>query len=312
MTTDRRLGAERLSAVFAGDGAHVFLRESGEAWTVERLLALAGDVARAVPADAGPLVAVRSHSTAFVAASLVGLWTTGRSPLLIDPALAAEPSGLRPGGARIHVMAPAGVVDSVGRRERARIGRRAAPAAIPRRRRARGGVLHVRFDRRAEDRPQEGVPVRRAAPGGGAVARAGRPADGRVVRSGLPHPRLHLRVLHAGRGAGHDGVLARRLAAGMGGDGSHGAAPPGRGRPAPLPADRPAARRPASGGRLPLFGRPARPGDCGRVRAPRRLARPAGVPGPRKPAASRCAEDPARWSRFPSWRGRAARATAGS
>ena len=70
MTIDRRLGAERLAAVFAGDGAHVFLREAGEAWTVDRLLALAGDVARAVPADAGPLVAVRSHSTAFVAASL--------------------------------------------------------------------------------------------------------------------------------------------------------------------------------------------------------------------------------------------------
>ena len=114
MTTDRRLGAERLGAVFAGVGAHVFLREAGETWTVDRLLALAGDVATAVPADAGTLVAVRSHSAAFVAASLVGLWATGRSPLLIDPALAAEPSGLRPGGARIHVLAPAGVVDPWG------------------------------------------------------------------------------------------------------------------------------------------------------------------------------------------------------
>jgi acyl-coenzyme A synthetase/AMP-(fatty) acid ligase len=114
VTSDRRLGAERLSAVFAGDGAHIFLREAGEAWTTERLLALAGDVARAVPADAGPLVGVRSHSTAFVAASLVGLWAVGRSPLLIDPALAAEPSGLRPGGARLHVMAPAGVADPWG------------------------------------------------------------------------------------------------------------------------------------------------------------------------------------------------------
>ena len=114
MTTDRGLGAERLVGVFAGDGAHVFLREAGETWTVDRLLALAGDVARAVPVDAGPLVAVRSHSTAFVAASLLGLWTSGRSPLLIDPALAAEPSGLRPGGARIHVMTPAGVVDAWG------------------------------------------------------------------------------------------------------------------------------------------------------------------------------------------------------
>ena len=46
VTTDRRLGAERLAAVFAGDGAHVFLRESGETWTVDRLLALAGDVAQ--------------------------------------------------------------------------------------------------------------------------------------------------------------------------------------------------------------------------------------------------------------------------
>jgi acyl-coenzyme A synthetase/AMP-(fatty) acid ligase len=114
VTIDRRLGAERLAAAFAGDGAHVFLREAGEVWTVGRLLALAGDVARAVPADAGSLVAVRSHSTAFVTASLVGLWTTGRSPLLIDPALATEPSGLRPGGARIHVMAPTSVADPWG------------------------------------------------------------------------------------------------------------------------------------------------------------------------------------------------------
>ena len=111
MIAHRRLGAERLAAVFAGDRAHVLLREAAEVWTVDRLLALAGDVARAVPPDAGSLVAVRSHSAAFVAASLVGLWTAGRSPLLIDPALATEPSGLRPGGARIHVMAPANVVD---------------------------------------------------------------------------------------------------------------------------------------------------------------------------------------------------------
>ena len=111
MIAHRRLGAERLAAVFAGDRAHVLLREAAEVWTVDRLLALAGDVARAVPPDAGSLVAVRSHSAAFVAASLVGLWTAGRSPLLIDPALATEPSGLRLGGARIHVMAPANVVD---------------------------------------------------------------------------------------------------------------------------------------------------------------------------------------------------------
>jgi acyl-coenzyme A synthetase/AMP-(fatty) acid ligase len=111
VTADRRLGAERLAAVFAGDGGHVFLREAGEAWTVDRLLAWAGDVARAVPADAGPLVAVRSHSTAFVIASLAGLWNSGRSALLIDPALGTEPSGLRPHGRRVHVIAPADVVD---------------------------------------------------------------------------------------------------------------------------------------------------------------------------------------------------------
>jgi acyl-coenzyme A synthetase/AMP-(fatty) acid ligase len=111
VTVHRRLGAERLAAVFEGDGAHVFLREAGEAWTVHRLLAWAGDVARAVPDDAGPLVAVRSHSTSFVVASLLGLWATGRSPLLIDPALATEPSSLRPHGHRIHVIAPANVVD---------------------------------------------------------------------------------------------------------------------------------------------------------------------------------------------------------
>lgn len=111
MTLHRRLGAERLAAVFAGDPAHVFLREAGEAWPVGRLLAWAGDVARAVPDDAGPLVAVRSHSTSFVVASLLGLWKTGRSPLLIDPALATEPRGLRPHGHRVHVIAPAQIDD---------------------------------------------------------------------------------------------------------------------------------------------------------------------------------------------------------
>lgn len=111
MIADRRLGVERLAAVFAGDGARVFLREAGEVWTVDRLLAWAGDIARAVPDDAGPLVAVRGHSTSFVVASLLGLWTSGRSPLLIDPALATEPSDLRPHGHRIHVIAPSHVVD---------------------------------------------------------------------------------------------------------------------------------------------------------------------------------------------------------
>jgi acyl-coenzyme A synthetase/AMP-(fatty) acid ligase len=104
-------GAERLAAAFAGDGRHVFLREGTEVWPVDRLLAWAADVDRAVPADAGPLVAVRSHTAAFVFASLLGLWKSGRCPLLIDPTLAAEPQGLRAPAGRMPVLAPADLSD---------------------------------------------------------------------------------------------------------------------------------------------------------------------------------------------------------
>jgi acyl-coenzyme A synthetase/AMP-(fatty) acid ligase len=120
MTAPRLTGAERLAATFGGDPAHPFLHEASgpvpdarpvhgqtpDVWTVGRLLAYAGDVARAVPREAGPLVAVRSHGAAFVVASLLGLWKSGRAPLLIDPAQALEPAGLRADGVRMAVLAP--------------------------------------------------------------------------------------------------------------------------------------------------------------------------------------------------------------
>ena len=113
MTLDRGglPGAERLASTFDGDPAHVFLRENGDTWTVGRLLAYAADIARAIPADAGPLVAVRSHSAAFVVASLLASWSNRRSPLLVDPALTAEPAGLRTPGELVPVLAPSHVAD---------------------------------------------------------------------------------------------------------------------------------------------------------------------------------------------------------
>ncbi len=107
-------GARRLAPTFAGDPARTFLVENGDTWTVGRLLAYGDDIARAIPADAGPLVAVRSHTAAFVVASLLAFWKSGRSPLLIDPDLTSEPSGLRDGGERMTVLAPAQVADPWG------------------------------------------------------------------------------------------------------------------------------------------------------------------------------------------------------
>jgi len=106
-----RRGAERLACTFAGRASHVFLRENGESWSVGRLLAYAADMARAVPAEAGPVVAVRSDTAAFLVASLLALWQTGRSPLLVDPAITSEPSGLRARGSRMPVLAPAEAAD---------------------------------------------------------------------------------------------------------------------------------------------------------------------------------------------------------
>lgn len=104
-------GGHLLKVTFAGDTGRLFLHENGEDWTVGRLLAYARDIERATPAGTGRLVAVRGHSTAFVMASLLGLWRAGRSPLLVDPALTSEPAALRTRGERIPVIAPAGVAD---------------------------------------------------------------------------------------------------------------------------------------------------------------------------------------------------------
>jgi acyl-coenzyme A synthetase/AMP-(fatty) acid ligase len=104
-------GAERLAPTFAGDPAHVVLIENGDTWTAGRLLAYAHDIARAVPSIAGPLVAVRSHTAAFVAASLLACWKIGRSPLLVDPEITSEPAGRHDPGAPMTVVAPAHVAD---------------------------------------------------------------------------------------------------------------------------------------------------------------------------------------------------------
>jgi acyl-coenzyme A synthetase/AMP-(fatty) acid ligase len=105
-------GAGRLASTFLGDPNHTFLIENGDAWTIGRLLAYAHDIACAIPADAGSLVAVRSHTAAFVVASLLAAWKSGRSPLLVDPELTAEPSGLRNSGEPTVVLAPAHVTDA--------------------------------------------------------------------------------------------------------------------------------------------------------------------------------------------------------
>ncbi len=85
--------AHPLARTFAGPRDHVFLVDERQSWAVERLLSLAGDISRAVPADAGDRVAVRARSAAFVVASLLALWTRGRHPLLLDPAVATEATG---------------------------------------------------------------------------------------------------------------------------------------------------------------------------------------------------------------------------
>lgn len=104
-------GAGRLAITFCGDAARVFLSENGDRWSVGRLLAHASDIAAAIPPEAGPVVAIRSHTAAFVVSALLGTWKAGRAPLLVDPALAYEPAGLRQREERMPVMAPAGADD---------------------------------------------------------------------------------------------------------------------------------------------------------------------------------------------------------
>lgn len=125
-------GAERLAATFCGDPRRVFLRENGDEWTVGRLLAHAGDVARAIPPDAGPTVGIRGHTAAFVVASLLGAWRTGRAPVLIDPALASEPAGLRHRDERMPVLAPASTADAWMDVAVAESGREPIVPALPR------------------------------------------------------------------------------------------------------------------------------------------------------------------------------------
>ena len=87
------MASHPLARTFCGPGDHVFLQEDRQTWTVDRLLALAGDIARA--ASSGPTrIAIRARSAAFIVASLVGLWKSRRHPLLLDPAMGDEAAGL--------------------------------------------------------------------------------------------------------------------------------------------------------------------------------------------------------------------------
>jgi 3-hydroxy-4-methylanthranilate adenylyltransferase len=79
-----------LARTFTGPPEHVFLVDDRQAWTVARLLSLAGDIDRSVGRHAGNRVAVRARSSAFIVASLLALWKHRRHPLLLDPAVGAE------------------------------------------------------------------------------------------------------------------------------------------------------------------------------------------------------------------------------
>ncbi len=82
-----------LARTFCGPRDHVFLQDDRQKWTVNRLLALAGAIAAA--GSAGPTrVAIRARSAAFIVASLAGLWKSRRHPLLLDPAIGGEATGL--------------------------------------------------------------------------------------------------------------------------------------------------------------------------------------------------------------------------
>lgn len=74
-------------------GKHAGLLQGRESWSVARLLSLAGDAARAIPAGLERHVAIRSRSAAFLVASLLGAWSRGAAPILLDPDAGPEASG---------------------------------------------------------------------------------------------------------------------------------------------------------------------------------------------------------------------------
>jgi acyl-coenzyme A synthetase/AMP-(fatty) acid ligase len=82
-----------------------FLREEEQVWPVRRLLALAADIDGSIPDNAGPLIAIRSGSAAFILAALLGLWESRRCGLLLDPALREETLSL-PGEAGRIILVP--------------------------------------------------------------------------------------------------------------------------------------------------------------------------------------------------------------
>jgi len=104
--TSRVARESPIAVTFGDDRCRAFLEENGETWTVERLLALAADIARVTPSSPLDSLAVRSDSAAFVAAALLGAWKTRRAPLLLDPSSRVEPVDPETPGHRAVVLVP--------------------------------------------------------------------------------------------------------------------------------------------------------------------------------------------------------------
>lgn len=77
--------ASPIATTFDHEPDRVLMVHRGVHWTTGRLLSYATDVARAVPSHARGAVAVRVDHPAFLFASLLGLWKSGRYPILLDP-----------------------------------------------------------------------------------------------------------------------------------------------------------------------------------------------------------------------------------
>ena len=213
MIADGRLGAERLAPVFEGDAARVFLREAGEAWTVgRRCRSPPTSRGRCPPTRAAggrsqPLDAVRRR----LRCSACGARAARRS----------DRPGARPRAVRVEAPRRAPPCHracrhrrSVGRHRRARDRRRAASPRFP----AAADPEVAFFTSGSTGEPKI---VRKKACQLGeqhGSRRRGSARDGpvtvRVARSRVSHPRLHLRVLDAGRRSRVHRLLARRLSQG--------------------------------------------------------------------------------------------------
>lgn len=71
-------------------GKRPLFSEPGSAWSAEDICRWANDVARAARQDPACLVPVAVQSPAFAVSSLLGLWSVGKAPLLLDSLLISE------------------------------------------------------------------------------------------------------------------------------------------------------------------------------------------------------------------------------